>query len=125
MSLMLRKLTLFALPILAFAETHTITPTKYVNSFDHRHEVIARIKPGDTVVTKTLDASGYDEHTKKLGERSNPLTGPFFVEGAEPGDAIAVTFTRMRLNRNFGFTAYRLGLYAINPEQIEGLYPNT
>ena len=31
----------------------------------------------------------------------------------------------MRLNRNFGFTAYRLGLYAINPEQVEGLYPNT
>ncbi|HSV15316.1 MAG TPA: acetamidase/formamidase family protein, partial [Tepidisphaeraceae bacterium] len=43
----------------------------------------------------------------------------------EPGDAIAVTFTRMRMNRNFGFTAYRLGVYAINPEQVEGLYPNT
>jgi acetamidase/formamidase len=119
---MLRTLALLALPILAIAETHTVTPTRYVNSFDHRHEVLARVKPGDTVVTKTLDAGGYDLHTKKLGERSNPLTGPFFVEGAEPGDAIAVTFTRMRLNRDFGWSAYRLGLYSINPEQVEGLY---
>jgi acetamidase/formamidase len=87
--------------------------------------ILAHIRPGDSVVTKTLDAAGYDEHTKKLGERPNPLTGPLFVEGAEPGDAIAVTFTRMRLNRNFGFTAYRLVLFALNPEQIEGLYPNT
>ena len=113
---MLRKLLLFTLPVLALAETRTIIATRYFNSFDRRNETLARIRPGDTVVTKTLDAGGYDEHTKKLGERPNPLTGPFFVEGAEPGDAIAVTFTRMRLNRNFGFTAYRLGLYAIDPE---------
>src|SRR3954447_12577101 len=122
---MLRNLLLLALPLLAVAETRTIVATRFFNSYDHRNETLARIRPGDTIVTKTLDAGGYDEHTKKLGERPNPLTGPFFVEGAEPGDAIAVTFTRMRLNRNFGFSGYRLGLYSINPEQIEGLYPNT
>lgn len=122
---MLRTLLLLTVPVLSLAETRTIAATRYFNSFDHRNEVLARIRPGDIVVTKTLDSGGYDENTKKLGERPNPLTGPFFVEGAEPGDAIAVTFTRMRLNRNFGFTAYRLGLYAINPEQVEGLYPNT
>src|SRR3954451_5966163 len=124
-ALMLRTLVLLCAPALAFAETHTIVATRYFNSYDHRNEPLARVRPGDTVVTKTIDAGGYDEHTKKMGERPNPLTGPFFVEGAEAGDAIAVTFTRMRLNRNFGFTAYRLGLYAINPEQVEGLYPNT
>ena len=121
---MLRNLLLLSLPLLAAAETRTIVATRFFNSYDHRHEALARIRPGDTVVTKTLDAGGYDEHTEKLGERPNPLTGPFLIEGAEPGDAIAVTFTRMRLNRNFGFSAYRLGLYAINPEQVEGLYPN-
>jgi amidase len=94
-------LLLFCAPLLALAESRTIVATRYFNGFDHRNEVLARLRPGDMVVTKTLDASGYDEHTKKLGERSNPLTGPFFIEGAEPG------------------------LYAINPEQVEGLYPNT
>ncbi|MBI3209047.1 MAG: acetamidase/formamidase family protein [Candidatus Solibacter usitatus] len=113
-------LLLFALT--AYPETHTIKATKYFNSFDHRNPALARIKPGDTVVTKTIDAGGYDESGKKAGERGNPLTGPFHIEGAEPGDAIAVTFTRMRLNRNWGYTANRLGLYAINPEMIEGIY---
>lgn len=122
---MLRSLFLLCLPLLAVAETRTILATRYFNSFDHRHEVLARIRPGDTVVTKTIDASGYDENTKLVGERSNPLTGPFFIEGAEPGDAIAVTFTRMRMNRNFGWSGYRLGFFAINPEQVEGLYANT
>jgi amidase len=46
------------------------------------------------------------------------------VEGAEPGDALAVRFTRVRMNRNWGFSNYRLGLYALTPESIEGLYPN-
>lgn len=117
-------LVLLSMTTLASAETHTITAKRYYNSFDHRHEVLARIKSGDTVVTKTLDAGGYDEGTKKLGERPNPLTGPFYIEGAEPGDAIAITFDRMRMNRNFGWSGARLGLYAINPEMIEGLYSN-
>ena len=64
---MLRKLLLLTLPVLALAETRTIIATRYFNSFDHRIETLARIRPGDTVVTKTLDAAGYDEQTKKLG----------------------------------------------------------
>ena len=121
---MLRHILLLALPALALAQSRTILATRFYNSFDHRHEVLARIKPGETIVTKTIDAGGYDENTKKMAEPSNPLTGPFFVEGAEPGDAIAVTFNRVRMNRNFGWSGYRLGLFAINPEQAVGLYSN-
>jgi amidase len=119
---MTRTLLLLLSAAFAHAETKNIVATRFYNSFDHRHPPLARIKNGDTIVTKTIDASGYDENTKKIGERSNPLTGPFFIEGAEPGDAIAVTFNRVRMNRNFGWTASRLGLYAINPEMVEGLY---
>ena len=39
------------------------------------------------VATKTLDSAGLDEKDVKRSEPFNPLTGPFFVEGAEPGDA--------------------------------------
>jgi amidase len=56
------------------------------------------------------------------GQTGNPLTGPFYVEGAEPGDTLAVRFTKVRLNRNWGYTAYRLGLFSLTPESIEGLY---
>ncbi|MBY0506937.1 MAG: acetamidase/formamidase family protein [Bryobacteraceae bacterium] len=108
--------------LLLLAETQQIQAKVYYNSFDHRHPVLARIKPGDMIVTRTLDAGGYDENGKKAGERGNPLTGPFFIEGAEPGDALEVKLDRLRMNRNYGFSSYRLGLYAINPESIEGLY---
>ena len=30
----------------------------------------------------------------------------------------------MRMNRNWGFSSYRLGLYSLTPESIEGIYPN-
>jgi acetamidase/formamidase len=76
------------------------------------------------VVTKTIDASGRDENGKAVGEGSNPLTGPFYIEGAVPGDGIAITFQKVRLNRNWGYSAYRLGLYSLNPNSIEGIYPS-
>src|SRR5436189_3441827 len=112
---LLLSLCLICLYRSAFAETRTIYATRFYNSYDHRIEVLARIKPGDTVITRTLDAAGYDQNTKKLADPSNPLTGPFYIEGAEPGDAIAVTFTRMRMNRNFGWSAFLLGQYSIKP----------
>jgi len=109
----------------ASAETHSIRAERYYNSFDHRHPVLSRIRPGDSVKTVTIDAGGFDEHGKKAGERSNPLTGPFFIEGAEPGDAIAVRFDRIRMNRNYGWTSYRLLLQSLNEGMIERLYPRT
>ena len=106
------------------AETHRVAATAYYNSFHHRHPVLEKLKPGDTVITKTLDSSGRDESGKAVASPSNPLTGPFFIEGAAPGDAIAVTFRRIRLNRNWGWSGYRLGLFALAPGSIETLYPN-
>jgi amidase len=108
----------------AAAQSRQILPQTYYNTFTHTHAVLARIRPGDIVSTKTLDASGRDETGTVRASPPNPLTGPFFVEGAEPGDALAVRFTRVRMNRNWGFSNYRLGLYALTPESIEGLYPN-
>lgn len=108
----------------ADAETHTVAAKIYYNAFHHRYPVLLRVKPGDVVATRTLDASGRDENGKLVAEPSNPQTGPFYIEGAEPGDAIAVTFRKMRLNRNWGYSAYRLGLFSLTPGSIETLYPN-
>ncbi|HZO55673.1 MAG TPA: acetamidase/formamidase family protein [Bryobacteraceae bacterium] len=99
-----------------------INPTTFYNSFDHRHPPLARIKPGDVIQTRTIDAGGVDENGKPSGTRGNPLTGPFYVEGAAPGDSIEVRFRRIRTNRDWGFSSFRLGLYSLAPESIEGLY---
>ncbi|MFN0087064.1 MAG: acetamidase/formamidase family protein [Blastocatellia bacterium] len=108
----------------AAAEVHQVVATTYFNTFSRAHPVLKRVRPGDTVITKTIDSGGQDEKDVRRGQPSNPLTGPFYVEGAEAGDAILVRFTKVRLNRRWGWSAYRLGLFSLAPESVEGLYPN-
>ena len=71
-------------------EPTSVVATTYYRTFSHAHPVLKRIKPGEAVATKTLDSAGLDEKDVKRSEPFNPLTGPFFVEGAEPGDALVV-----------------------------------
>ncbi len=106
------------------AETHQVVATTYYNTFSRFYPVLLKIRPGDTVVTKTIDAWGADERGQTRAQPPNPLTGPFFIEGAEPGDALVVRFDRIRMNRNSGWSAYRLGLFSLNPNSIESLYPD-
>ena len=120
----MRWLLLAVAPLICAAETHTIIAERFFNSFHHRHPVLLKIRSGDTVVTKTIDAWGDDDRGRRAGANPNPLTGPFYVEEAAPGDAIAVRFDRIRMNRPSGWSNYRLIVAALNPNSIEGLYPN-
>ncbi len=108
----------------ARAETHRIVPEVYHRTFSRAHTPVLRVKPGDTIVTKTLDAGGQDFQDARKSEPSNPLTGPFYVEGAEPGDALVVRIDRLRMNRNWGWSAYRLGLFSLTTGAIERVYNN-
>src|SRR4051794_17276062 len=115
----------FAFAALAALEEPTpVVATTYYRTFSHAHPVLKEIKPGATIATKTIDAGGQDEKSVKRSEPSNPLTGPFAVEGAEPGDALAVHLKKVRLNRDWGWSAYRLGLFALTPEAVEHVYSN-
>jgi|RhiMetdeSRZDD1v2_1073273.scaffolds.fasta_scaffold290205_2 amidase len=102
---------------------HHVLATTYYHTFSRAHPVLERVRPGDTVITKTLDTGGYDDKSVRRSEPFNPLTGPFFVEGAEPGDTLIIHFLKVKMNRRSGFTTYRLGLFSLTPESIEGLYP--
>ena len=88
----MRISALFLLTATLFAETHTFIAEQYYKTFSHAHPVAKAIKAGDIVVTKTVDSAGvdYKGEQKTTGPGGNPLTGPFFVEGAEPGDALVV-----------------------------------
>ncbi len=114
---------LWIAPVIVMAETHQITAKDYYNAFSRFYPVLRRINPGDSVITKTLDAGGQDEFNQRLAQPSNPLTGPFYIEGAEPGDALVIHFTRIRMNRTWGWSAYRLGLFSLTPDSIESVYP--
>ena len=65
-------------------ETHRFVPQRFYNTFSFAHPPVLRIKPGDRVITKTIDAGGTDARAGRSGSGPNPQTGPFYVEGAEP-----------------------------------------
>jgi acetamidase/formamidase len=108
----------------AVAETRQAVPDRYFNTFSHTNPVFLRIREGDIVATKTLDSGGMDDHGQSRAMGGNPLTGPFYIDNAEPGDAILVHLRKVRMNRNWGAMAYRLAPFSVLPEFVESLYPN-
>ncbi|RUL85361.1 acetamidase/formamidase family protein [Tautonia sociabilis] len=73
-----------------------------VYEFTRHLEPRARIEPGETLAVSSEDAlSGQirtdaDRRDKVAMPFGNPLNGPIWVEGAEPGDALAVTIHEIR-----------------------------
>ena len=105
------------LPSLGVAEVHRVINERNHHTFDRHHLVEARIRPGDRVITKTVDSAGWDfQGVRRTKTHGNPLTGPFYVEGAKPGDALVVHLDKVRLNRNWGYTAYHIGGYALTED---------
>ena len=72
-------------------------------------EPVASVRPGTTISTSTLDCfaglvrSTSDRPSQVLDPRFlNPQTGPFYVEGAEPGDTLAVHFVSIEPRYTWG-----------------------
>jgi acetamidase/formamidase len=94
--------------------THDFEP-KVFHTTIGSHEPVLRIASGDTVRTWTVDSSGYDREGTDLTPGGNPQTGPFFVEGAEPGDTLAVHLDRIEPNRTRGVTGQVVALNVVDP----------
>src|ERR1700730_9240909 len=99
-------------------QTHRFIPRTFYNTFSGSHPPALRIKPGDRVMTKTIDASGADWNGQSVASGPNPQTGPFYVEGAEPGDVLVVTFERIETNRAMAYSSTLLAPYAVDPAAI-------
>lgn len=78
---------------------HTIHKAHHHIGWDNSFEPVLSIEPGQSVEFEILDASG-----EQLGPESgvedvatldfskvNPVTGPVYIDGAEPGDALKIT----------------------------------
>jgi amidase len=81
-------------------------------------EPVARLKPGDILDTNTLDCFGNaikkPGDTLSMAKGDNPLAGPFYVEGAEPGDTLAVKILDLQVDGDTGVGAFAPGFGAIN-----------
>jgi len=87
-------------PSSAAPQTHAFEPTAFHRYFSGTIAPALHINPGDTVRTTTVDAGGTDFTGKRRSLGGNPETGPFYIEGAMPGDTLVVKFNRIRLNRD-------------------------
>src|SRR6185503_25946 len=88
----LSSIALIGIPIVLLSETHRFTPAMFYPTYSFAHPPALRIKPGDRVITRTLDAGGSDETGKQVASIGpNPEIGPFYIEGAEPGDVLVVS----------------------------------
>jgi len=89
--------------------TVEVVPQDYSYVFNPYRESIARVKPSERVTIQTNDAFE-SRITKKedLPSRAlatakflNPQTGPIYVEGAQPGDTLAIHIESIEPTRDF------------------------
>jgi amidase len=111
----MKLLLVLVLAATAFGETYRFQPTEFHNTFSGAIKPALRIQPGDHVITFTIDAGGTDAAGVKRGQGPNPETGPFYIEGAEPGDTLVVHLLRLETNRATGFSASLLAPYTADP----------
>jgi acetamidase/formamidase len=79
-----------------------------------------RIKPGTRIVTWTEDC--FDGAVKTAADlpskvmtpgHDNPQTGPFYIEGAEPGDTVVVHIRKLEPARNYAVSSFGPGFGAL------------
>lgn len=99
-------------------KNHIHRPERYSLFFSSREEPVLRINSGDTVETTSIDSQGDDENGKCAGPKYNALTGPFYVEEAQPGDVLKVHLERVRLNGRTGLSYSGLNDHATTPREF-------
>jgi len=99
----------------------------YSYVFSPYPEPVARVSPGETVAVVTEDAfegritTEEDLPSKVLGSYLNPQTGPIYIEGAEPGDTLAVSIESIEPTRDWAvsvFVPYFGGLTATQATRL-------
>jgi amidase len=95
------------------SEVHRFDPSReqLAYTFGGREPVL-RVRPGDVIEMSTEDCfggvvRGVDDLPSVVCEFPylNPVTGPFFVEGAEPGDTLAVHFVEITPARDWAVSS--------------------
>ena len=79
-------------------------PTQFLRQFSPLVAPVLTVNPGDTIATTTVDAGGVDAQQVHRIAGGNPQTGPFYVDGAMPGDTLVVHIDRLRLNRDYAIS---------------------
>ena len=97
-------------------QLHQFNPTDLYGTYSGSLKPALTIFPGDTVRTWTADAGGVD--AKGVRHRGgDSAVGPFYIEGALPGDTLVVHFLKIKTNRSSARQGTR-----VNPHAITAAY---
>jgi acetamidase/formamidase len=99
---------------------HRFIPDHYFSTIG-THPPVLHIKPGDTVTTDTIDAFGRNASGQEVATGSNPMTGPFYINGAEPGDMLVVHLQRIVPTCKEGWTTFSLASNVLDPAYLPEL----
>ena len=103
-------------PVLRYVPKHEELKYTFGGAAPSHH-----VQPGTRIVSWTEDC--YDGAVTKPGQipsklvppgHDNPQTGPFFVEGAEPGDTIVVKIEKLEPARDWAISSSFPGFGALN-----------
>jgi amidase len=87
----------------------TIGPEPVAYRFDQTLPPICRVRPGRRIRIRTPDGLGgqirseHDHYVAVDPDRVNPIVGPLYVEGASPGDVLAVELHTVAVDAPQGY----------------------
>jgi amidase len=95
------------------------TDDEIFGTYSAANKPALHIFPGDVVHTWTPDAGGVDaKGVRHRGGDSN--IGPFYVEGALPGDTLVVHLLKVRTNRSTAHQGIRINAHAVAAAYLVG-----
>ncbi len=96
-------------------------PNDFFGYYSAANTPVLKIFPGDVVHTSTADAGGVDaKGVRHRGGDSN--VGPFYVEGALPGDTLVVHLLKVQTNRATAHQGSRLNAHAVTAGYLVGAH---
>ena len=111
------KLMLYTPP--ATPKTYDFEPKSFYSVYSANWTPVLHIYPGDTVRTRTID-NARDAKAVRYGSGGDPSTGPFYIEGALPGDTLVVHLNKVRANRNSARQGSRINAHAVTTAYLVG-----
>ena len=111
------KLTPYTPP--ATPKSYDFEPKSFYSVYSAHWTPVLHIYPGDTVRTRTID-NARDANAVRYGSGGDPSTGPFYIEGALPGDTLVVHLVKVRANRNSARQGSRINAHAVTAAYLVG-----
>jgi amidase len=97
----------------AVPQSYNYDPKVFYGTYSAAEPSALHIFPGDSVTTRTYDAQGPDAHATRHGTGGDVNTGPFYIEGALPGDTLVVHLLKVQVNKPVGRQGSRFNQHAV------------